>query len=91
MVGCQIYSLKVFLVIRDLSPGGTQRQVVLLANALARSGQRVGILTFYDALDGYSSHLDANVFCHSLYHKVINDPLCMKMDGFPCCSQGFLV
>ena len=58
--------MKVFLVIRDLSPGGTQRQVVLLANALARSGQRVEILTFYDALDGYASHLDANVVCHSL-------------------------
>ena len=67
MVGYQRFSLKVFLVIRDLSPGGTQRQVVFLANALARSGQRVGILTFYDALDGYASHLDANVVCHSLH------------------------
>lgn len=67
MVGYQRFSLKVFLVIRDLSPGGTQRQVILLANALSRSGQRVGILTFYDTLDGYSSHLDANVVCHSLH------------------------
>ena len=66
VVGCQRFSLKVFLVIRDLAPGGTQRQVVLLANALARSGQQVGIVTFYDAVDGYSSHLDANVVCHSL-------------------------
>ena len=26
-------------------------------------------------------------FCHSLYHKMINDPLCMNIDGHPCCSQ----
>ena len=26
-------------------------------------------------------------FCHSLHHKVVNDPLCMNMDGHPCCSQ----
>jgi len=64
-VGYQRVLVKILLVIRDLSAGGTQRQVVLLANVLSRSGQRVEILTFYDKTVGHSFELDAAVICHS--------------------------
>ena len=86
--GCQRFSLKVFLVIRDLAPGGTQRQVVLLANALARSGQQVGIVTFYDALDSYSSHLDGDVVCHSLHKAGRWDLVRFALARFANTTQG---
>ena len=37
------------LLIRDLDTGGTQRQLVVLANALARSGEKISVITFYAA------------------------------------------
>ena len=39
--------VKVFVLVRDLDVGGTQRQAVCIANELARCGIEVDLVTFY--------------------------------------------
>ena len=53
--------LKILLMVRALGFGGTERQLVDLAQGLARRGQQVSVATFYpngafaDAFSGGSS------------------------------------
>lgn len=54
--------MRVLFLIRSLEPGGAERQLVLLANGLAKKGHRVGVIVFYpggqleEMLDGVQLH-----------------------------------
>lgn len=52
--------LRILFLIRALTLGGAERQLVLLAEGLARRGHSIGVMTFYEGLPGLEQRLSAN-------------------------------